>query len=244
MLYQKDFKESYMAREGFGGRITVATSRANAAEKYVIKLQRRKQSLNEYVAQELIEALGYKAIPVAWYQDSRGDVYGALKFINGLKPVGLDNSSGLTAEQKKKMLFHLSLSFILGNADGGEVFLVNAAGESVATAEMDICSLDYGEALCGKSIFAATFEEDVAGRLKIITTVSQKHMAITADFGKSDVENACLSSVWRLAGLDMSKMASTLSDIERYFSRQQGERYREYLEGLKEGCAGVVKHTP
>lgn len=38
MLYQKDFSETFMEREGFGGRITIATSRANAAEKYVIKL--------------------------------------------------------------------------------------------------------------------------------------------------------------------------------------------------------------
>ena len=125
MLYQKDFHQSYMEREGFGGRITVATQISNATEMYVIKLQRRKQSLNEYVAQKLIAALGFYSIPVAWYQDRHGDVYGALRFMDGLKPVGLQCCQGLTAEQKKKMMFHLSFSFILGNPDGGEVYLVD-----------------------------------------------------------------------------------------------------------------------
>lgn len=82
----------------------------------------------------------------------------------------------------------------------------------------------------------------MARRLKIITEVSQEHMATTADFGKSEIENACLNAVRRLAELDMSKMASCLSDIKRYFGKQQGEWCREYLEGLKSGCAAVVKH--
>jgi hypothetical protein len=102
-------------------------------------------------------------------------------------------------------------------------------------------TLDYGEALCGKSMFSATFEEDVTGRLMIITEVSQEHMTTTADFGKDEIENACFEAVRRLAALDMSRMAFTLSDIDQYFGRQQGEWYREYLEGLKAGCAGVVK---
>lgn len=53
-----------------------------------------------------------------------------------------------------------------------------------------------------------------------------------------------LEAVRRLAELDMSKLSSTLSDIERYFGKQQAEWYREYLKNLKAGCAGVVKHTP
>ena len=241
MLYQKDFHQSYMEREGFGGRITIATS-STSPERYVIKLQRRKQSLNEYVAQKLIAALGFYSIPVAWYQDRHGDVYGALRFMDGLKPVGLQCCQGLTAEQKKKRMFHLSFSFILGNPDGGEVYIVDTDSGTAQASAADICSLDYGEALCGKSIFSATFEEDVAGRLKIITEVSQEHMTTTADFGKSEIENACLNAVRRLAELDMGRMASCLSDIDGYFGRQQGEWYRESLEGLKAGCAAVVKH--
>jgi len=80
-----------MEREGFGGRLAIATSRTNPAERYVVKVQKQKQSLNEYVAQKLISTLGCFSIPVAWFSDSYGDVYGALRFMDGLRPVSLEN---------------------------------------------------------------------------------------------------------------------------------------------------------
>ena len=243
MLQQKNFDLAYMKREGFGGRITIATSRANASERYVIKLQKRTQSLKEYIAQKLIAALGCYSIPCEWYKDSRGEVYGALQFMDGLKPVGLQHCQGLTAEQKQKMLFYLALSCILGNADGGEVYLLNTAGTPTAgdLADMDVCSLDYGEALCGKSIFAATFEDDVNGWLKIITEVSLDLMEKTEDFGKVEIEDGCLEAVRRLGCLDLEQLDDCLSDIERYFGKQQAEWYRQYFVDLKTACGAVER---
>jgi len=145
----------------------------------------------------------------------------------------------LTANQKKKMLFHLTLSFILENADDGEVFLVNTARD-YGSFDADICSLDYGEALCGEAIFPYPFEDDVASRLESIIGVSQKYMTIMADFGKAEIEDGCLETVRRLAKLDMNKMASTFSDIERYFGKLKATWYREYFNDLKMACERVT----
>lgn len=124
-----------MKEKGLGGIRGFVKTKEN--EVYVVKPESLNQTLNEIMAQIILNSLGLSSIEYAFVLIN-GKHYGALRYIEGLTRLGKKNYKLLSKEQKIEFLKHLFLNTFFDNEDiGGEIYL---------TQDGKVLSLDYGDA--------------------------------------------------------------------------------------------------
>lgn len=158
---------------------------------YVVKGDEREQSINEFVAQHLLGALGFYSIPVELIC-SNYTYYGAVRFVEGLERLHWDDYPNLIAAQQKAFIELFVLNGMLYNPDEGEFYLTKTG---------EVCSLDYGESIIG------TFIPKIA-----LSGMPQFLPSSRRDIEQSEYDNICLMM---FSGLPFIKQSAASTELPK-----------------------------
>lgn len=237
MLYFKDFKETKLKNEkGLGGSLVLLTSRSDESVSYVVKGDEREQSINEFVAQHLLGALGFYSIPVELIC-SNYTYYGVVRFVEGLERLHWDDYLNLTDAQKKAFIELFVLNGMLFNPDEGELYFTKTG---------EVCSLDYGEAIIGTFIpkialsgmpqflpssrrdIEQSEHDNIKTRIEYCAEKLQKQFSVQ----RSEAIEYGLCAVKRFAELDEDKMSDCYTAIDKAFYKGAADIYKDRVTDI------------
>lgn len=237
-----------MRDRGMGGVRGLVTT--NEGITYVAKPECLNQTLNEVMAQIMLKSLGLYSIEYAFVK-ILDTYYGALKFIAGLKRIGMKNYRSLNKKQKTEYLKHLFLNYFLDNEDiMGEIYL---------TEEGKIVYLDYGDAgvrislkgidklepeLRDFFVSAALKREDsihIRSLVKSFARYAYEHF-VDEDVSSDDVRKIIESMLMGIVDFDCREYEKFLEDLMHLHSELHAYIYQEHLNGLVDDAVEISKN--
>jgi len=240
-----DFKECQtwrMKEKGLGGIRGFVKTKEN--EVYVVKPESLNQTLNEIMAQIILNSLGLSSIEYAFVLIN-GKHYGAIRYIEGLTRIYKKDYKFLNKEQKIDYLKHLFINAFFANDDiDGEIYL---------TKDGNVVSLDYGEAGVGiplldidkksdheKSIILSMFHKrsDLNNTLSYIRLYVNSACKYYIDDTVSidDLKQAIVDVIDGFIDADYSEYETFLKELMALHSELHAFIYQEHLNGLIEAA--------
>lgn len=217
-----DFNECQtwrMKEKGLGGIRGFVKTKEN--EVYVVKPESLDQTLNEIMAQIILNSLGLSSIEYAFVLIN-GKHYGALRYIEGLTRIYKKDYKFLIKKQKIEYLKHLFINAFFANDDiDGEIYL---------TKDGNVVSLDYGEA--GVSIPLLDIDKKSDHEKSIILSVFHKRSELnnTLSYIRLYVNSACKYYVDGTVSIDDLKQA--IVDVIDGFIDADYSEYETFLKEL------------
>ena len=208
-----------MKERGLGGVRGLVKTKDNVT--YVVKPEALNQTLNEIMAQIIINFLGLTPIEYA-FVIINGTHYGALKYLDGLKRIGRKNYEMLTKEQKVEFLKHLFLNSFFDNEDiSGEIYL---------TEDGKIVSLDYGDAGIKMPLLNLDKRSDFEKRVLISSFHKKSEMHDFISQIRVYIEVVSKQCLDESIGID--DLRQVISDVINGFINADYSEYEEFLKEL------------
>lgn len=240
-----DFNECQtrrMKERGLGGVRGLVKTEDNII--YVVKPEALNQTLNEIMAQIIINFLGLTPIEYAFVLIN-GAHYGALRYLDCLKQIGRKNYKILSKAQKVEYLKHLFLNTFLDNEDiNGEIYL---------TEDGKIVSLDYGDAGVNipllnidkrseleKGVLMSSFHKksemnDFMCPIRAYISIVSKFY-IDDSVGIDDIKQVMTNVIDGFINADYSEYETFLKELMALHSELHAFIYQEHLNGLIEAA--------
>lgn len=217
-----DFNECQtwrMKEEGLGGVRVFA--RTEDDEVFVVKPKALNQTLNEVMAQIILNSLGLTSIEYAFVLID-GIHYGALRYLDGLTRIYKKDYKFLTKKQKIEYLKHLFINAFFANDDiDGEIYL---------TKDGNVVSFDYGEA--GVSIPLLDIDKKSDHEKNIILSMFHKRSELnnTLSYIRLCVNSACKYYIDDIVSIVDLKQA--IVDVIDGFIDADHSEYEVFLKEL------------
>jgi hypothetical protein len=248
---------------GCGGRIfkTLVYDKA-----YLIKCENYGQSVNEFVAQSIIAAIGLpapSAILIKISHEKIGktglesipiDTFGAVEYVPGLKRV-LDREVFLSGDDERMQRYCelIMLDSLLADEDG--------TVEIYETEDGRMILLDLGEAVISvpylepalrqepDAVFVFPFCCKAASELVSVNTrIEQGKRSChnrMEEYAKPDnrmIDNAAYSVIERMSRLDFRDARECFKDLEESYGVEICEGYKQLFKKLRNTCRLIMKY--
>lgn len=214
-----DFNECQtwrMKEKGLGGIRGFVKTKEN--EVYVVKPESLNQTLNEIMAQIILNSLGLSSIEYAFVLIN-GKHYGALRYIEGLTRIYKKDYKFLNKEQKIEYLKHLFINAFFANDDiNGEIYL---------TKDGNVVSLDYGEAGVGIPLLDIDKKSDHEKSIILSLFHKRSELNNTLSYIRLYVNSACKYYIDATVSIDDLKQA--IVDVIDGFIDTDYSEYEEFL---------------
>lgn len=214
-----DFSECQtwrMKEKGLGGIRGFVKTKEN--EVYVVKPESLNQTLNEIMAQIILNSLGLRSIEYTFVLIN-GKHYGAIRYIEGLTRIYKKDYKFLNKEQKIKYLKHLFINAFFANDDiDGEIYL---------TKDGNVVSLDYGEAGVGIPLLDIDKKSDHEKSIILSMFHKRSDLNNTLSYIRLYVNSACKYYIDDTVSIDDLKQA--IVDVIDGFIDADYSEYEEFL---------------
>ncbi len=242
-----------LVHEGFGGKKLIVDCGEEPPCKYIVKCEKIGQSVNEFVAQTLLSAIGYSVPKARIISLESGDnarhgisCFGGVEYIAGAHNLA-HNASMIRSNETKRLLYELILiKFILNDADD-TIQIMNDDS-------LGIFLVDLGETLISEiylgSIIAQTMScalwkfiiesieqqysiQNIDNHIEDGIIACQKYTGDESEENKEQIRIAVNNVLEKLGMSDLRKMKTCFQELKTAYGSDLAELYQELIIKLR-----------